>query len=321
MFQSAIEASQKSWFTYEPFTLLSIYKSFQRKFIEVYAPYQNVIERYRDVTKSEVYPITEEYLSDKKVAEENVVLLKNAIELWRSAAQTTDQIAPLLFHYSWHCFNSFFTYTFFRWEPQHANSHGIETPSDFITDDVKRIKLSFGKNKNNRIERGMFQRLIDTWILLGCEPAFGEFFPVFEQNNTIDFLPNEWWLLKDSKCLELSKLMDFDPHEFTRRYWQTFGRDKLIKNDSFSNSMGLPTNVLKDYLILFAASSIARYRPILWSSVLSGETSDKSEFALKYRNALLTFSQFGANSNRFLYQLGNFMFDVMKGKFEFKHLS
>lgn len=132
------------------------------------------------------------------------------------------------------------------------------------------------------------------------------------KEDSIDFLPNEWWLLKDSKCLELSKLINFDPNEFTRGYWRTFGRTNLVHNDSFSNSTGLPTSVLKGYLILFAASSIARYRPILWSSILTGENEDKAAFALAYRNALLTFSQFGINSNSFLNRFSIFTVDIMK---------
>lgn len=223
MFQSAIEASQNSWFAYEPFTLLSIYKAFQRNFIKVYSPYEYLVESYRNTTKREVYPITEEYLDNNKIAEENIVLLKNAIELWRSASQTTDEIAPLLFHYSWHCFNSFFAYTFFRWEPQHASSHGIETRSESITDDIGKIILKFGKERRNRIEKGLFQRLIDTWTLLGGSPAFGEFLPMFQEEK-ISFFPNELCLLKESRCLELSKLLEFNPKECFSRYSKTFGK-------------------------------------------------------------------------------------------------
>jgi hypothetical protein len=41
------------------------------------------------VTTRAIHPISVEYLDkNPEVAEENVALLKNAIELWRSAAQT-----------------------------------------------------------------------------------------------------------------------------------------------------------------------------------------------------------------------------------------
>jgi hypothetical protein len=77
---------------------------------------------------------------------------------------------------------------------------------------------------------------------------------------------------------------------------------------------------MKSYIILFAVSSIARYRPILWSSILSGENEDKGRFALEYRNALLRYGQFGINSISFLHEFSNVLFDLMKGKFKLKHL-
>jgi hypothetical protein len=68
LFESAVEASQQSWSSYEPFTLLSIYKSFQENFIMAYAPCEYIIQNYRNVTKRDVYPITRKYLEENKVA-------------------------------------------------------------------------------------------------------------------------------------------------------------------------------------------------------------------------------------------------------------
>ena len=321
MFHSAVEAAQKSWFFYEPFTLLSTYKTFQKRFIDAYSPYEKLVERYRTVTKREIYPVTEEYLADNKIAEENVALLKNAIELWRSASQTTDAIAPLLFHYSWHCFNAFFVYTFFRWKPQHGSSHGIEIPSETLNEDIMKLTLRFRKEEKKEGEtRGLFQRLIDTWTLLGASPAFSAFLPVLE-GSQIEFCPNQLFFLEKSKSLELAQLMKLDPvNDYERKYWSTFGREKLLQNTSFINSMNLPTRILQSYLLLFVASSVARYRPILWSSILSGGAESEAAFAFAYRSALLTYAQFGINSHSFLDQLASLMSNLMQGKFELKKL-
>jgi hypothetical protein len=251
----------------------------------------------------------------------NVALLKNAIELWRSASQTTDAIAPLMFHYSWHCFNAFFAYTFFRWKPRHGTSHGIEIPSETLNEDIMKLTVRFRKEEKTEGEtRGLFQRLIDTWTLLGASPAFSAFLPILE-GNQIEFCPNQLFLLEKSKSLELAQLMNFDPvNDYERLYWKTYGREKLVQNTSFINSMNLPTCILQSYLILFIASSVARYRPILWSSVLSGGTQGEAALAFAYRNALLTYSQFGINSHSFLDQLASLMSDLMSGKFELRLL-
>ena len=312
MFHSAVEASQKSWFAYEPFTLLSKYKSFQRNFIKLYAPYEYLVKSYRTTTKNQVFPITTDYLdSNLEVSEENVALLRNAIELWRNATQTTDAIAPILFHYSWHCFNSFFAYTFFRWEPPHSKSHGIYVSN--LSDDVGKIMINISKKD------GIFQRVVDTWSCLGGSLALSEYLPMFK-GDKIEFQTNQMPLFKKIKCLELSQLLDFKPHEYEREYWKRFGREKLVQNHSFSNSMGTPTKIMQSYLTLFVASSVARYRPVLWSSILAGETEKKAHFALAYRNALLMYAEFGINSNSFLNRLGGLINDLITGKFELKHL-
>lgn len=279
------------------------------------------MERYRNVTNREIYLVTEEYLVKNKIAEENIALLKNAMELWRNASQATAAIAPILFHYSWHCFNSFFAYTFFRWEPQHGTSHGTEIPSETMNGDIRKLRLRFRKeDAKDGQTRGLFQRLIDTWTLLGGSPAFSAFLPVLESGQ-IQFCPNQLFLLEESKSLELEQLIVFDPvNDYERKYWNTFGREKLIQNTSFSNSMNLPTCILQSYLLLFAASSVARYRPILWSSILSGAVAGEAAFALAYRKALLAYAQFGLNSHSFLNQLESPIYNLSLGKFELKKL-
>ena len=81
----------------------------------MYTPFHKSVEIYSEKVKREVFPITEEYLKkNPEVSKQNVALLKNAMELWREATHTTDAVAPIRYHYSWHCFNSFFIYTFFQ---------------------------------------------------------------------------------------------------------------------------------------------------------------------------------------------------------------
>jgi hypothetical protein len=115
-------------------------------------------------------------------------------------------------------------------------------------------------------------------------------------------------------------LLNFNPYDHERAYWKEFGREKLVMNPSFNFWMGKPTRIVQSYLILFVASSIARYRPILWASILSGDTKEKADFALSYRDALLEYAQFGVNSASFLQLFSNLLNDLMQNKFELKHL-
>ena len=111
----------------------------------------NPIEKLQTL---KIYTINENYLNKNfEVPEEDVALLKNSIELWRNSARTTEAIAPILFHYSWLCFNSFFAYTFFRWGQKHSQSHGVYVSN--MNDNIEKIKISISKRN------GIFQR---RWI-------------------------------------------------------------------------------------------------------------------------------------------------------------
>ena len=311
LYRSAVEIAQKSWFSYEPLTLLSRYKRFQRNFITLYSPFEYLLRNYRKVTMNQIFPITEDYIKEKQVTEENIALLKNSIELWRNAMQTTEAIAPILFHYSWHCFNSFFAYTFFRWKPQHSRSHGIFVSK--LTDDIGKIEITIDQ------KNGVFQRVVDTWSCLGVSLVFSGYLPMFKDNGIV-FVANKIPFLNESTCFNVTQLLNFDACKQERRYWKEFGRENLVFNPSINFYMAVPSRILQNYLILFVASSIARYRPILWSSIISGETEDKSAFALAYRKALLTYAEFGLNSHSFLNLITSFMNDLQKGRFELTRL-
>lgn len=84
---------------------------------------------------------------------------------------------------------------------------------------------------------------------------------------------------------------------------------------------GLPNEMMQSYLTVFAASNLARYRPILWHSVLVGEKPEQSLFAVKMRHALLKYALYGVNSKSLLDTISCLMRDIMSGKLEFKGLS
>jgi len=308
MFRSTLEEAEKAWFFYETLTLLYPYKSLQERIIEVYAPYRYIVEHYSEKVRHKVYPIEEEYIEENtEVAEENVALLKNAIELWRVASRTSDAVAPILYHYSWHCFNSFFVYTLFRWESQHVQSHGIRISK--WSDDIENIEIQF-------LKQGIFQRLIDTWTLLGASSAFSPFLPISDDNK-IDFIPNKYYLLKNSNYLSLNQLLSFNSGDFERTLYSEL-KEKLINCPFLINSISLPTDSLKSYLIIFIASSLARYRPILWNSVLTGKKPEQSTFAIHSRDALMDYTMGIVPTGGLLYQISRLFRDIANRKFEFR---
>jgi len=83
---------------------------------------------------------------------------------------------------------------------------------------------------------------------------------------------------------------------------------------------GLPSEIVQSYLTIFAASSLARYRPSLWHSVLIGEKPEQTRCAEKIRDALLKYARYGINSNSFLHIVSCLLKDIINGRFELTHL-
>lgn len=283
MFQSSVD---QAWLFYEQLTPLYYYKVVQRQVVEAYTRYRNIVERYSEKTGRKVQAVTMEYLREHpEVAEQNVALLKNAMELWRTASRASSAVAPMLYHYSWHCFNSFFVYTFFRWEPPHSSSHGITIDfRDLVDDNIEDVKVKISKRKD-----GLFQRLIDTWTLLGASLAFSPFLPVCQQRE-VNFEPDEHYLVSSSSRISLSQLLAFTSVDFEK----ALGKDKVRRARIPRTRVGIidPTDTIKNYLLVFASSNLARYRPIVWNSVLVGKTQEQSNLATQWKIALLGFRDF-----------------------------
>jgi hypothetical protein len=56
-----------------------------------------MVESYSRAKRCNVHAFTEQYLKESQVSEQNVALLKNAIEFWKEASNTSDAIAPILY--------------------------------------------------------------------------------------------------------------------------------------------------------------------------------------------------------------------------------
>lgn len=267
MWLTLIEETNQTWYSIELLALSYPYETIQSKIVRTFNPFANVVDHYSEIAERSVQLLTEEYIREHpEVAEQNVALLRNAIELWKTGTRTSDAIAPILVHYSWYCFNSFFVYSFFKWEPQHSRSHGIGIE---LSDNLEDMKIRIFKD-------GLFRRIMDTWTIIGAPLAFSPFLPIL-RNNKLHFQPNDMNLLGNSNELSLRELMKFDPVDFEKEL-NSKRRNNVVVCPFLANSIYLPNRFLKSYLLLFAASSIARYRPILWHSVLKGKGEFESDF-------------------------------------------
>lgn len=279
MWLSLPEGTSEAWFSFEPLTILYPYKSVQKKTAMALAPYTEIVRRYSELAKQPVSILSSDVLEQQpEILEENVALLKNAIELWRTSTKVSDAIAPILYHYSWHCFNSFFAYSFFKWEPRHTSSHGIGIK---LSDHLEEISLKIS-------EQGLFRRLVDTWTIIGVPLVFSRYLPIVKDDR-MEFTPNERYLPDQNGNISLRELVEFSPQEFERSL-NSEKYAELVKHIFLSSSVHLPNSFLQSYLLLFVASSLARYRPILWHSILAGKSQEESDFYLASSDATLDYT-------------------------------
>lgn len=313
MFQSFFEPSKRAWYFFEQLTLLHNYKLQQRNVIDGYLRYRYVLEKYSELTGRKIQPVTHEYLKEHdEVTQENMALLKNSIELWMTALKTTKAVAPILFHYSWHCFNSFLAYTFFRWKPPHGRGHGIKISK--WSDNLQDVKIQFGKGSSEKTP-GLFQRVVDTLTLLGLPSAFSEFLPVWKNDKEMEFIPNKQYLLKKSNEISLGKLLAFNAGDFARELENEIA---TLNPQFIVQPRYLPTKLLKSYIIAFAASSFARYRPIQWSKVMLGKTFEETTLAIEWNKAIHDYT-LGSDASGLLLEIES-LFSIMNvGKFFFKN--
>lgn len=234
MWLSSIEETSEAWLSLEPLTLLYPYKSVQKKITDAFFPYLEIPKRYSESTKQTIQLLSDEYVQKQPdVIEQNVALLKNAIELWKTAAKVSDAIAPILLHYSWHCFNSFFVYSIFRWEPRHTKSHGVKI---VLSDELKEIEIQI-------LETGLFKRLIDTFTIIGTPLVFSRFLPLIK-NEKIEFMSNDNYLPDQNNRIPLKQLLDYDAVGYEKTMYAS-RKDELITAHFLPIQFIFPINLFK----------------------------------------------------------------------------
>jgi hypothetical protein len=290
------------WRNFETLTLLHPYKTLQSQIAKTFARQEDVIKRYSEISRNSIEILTTEYLEEHpEVTSQNVALLRNAMELWKIASQTSDMVAPVLYHYSIHCFISFFNYTFFRWTPEHVSSHGI-TISKWSNE---LLEIEIAVKKSNKT---LFQRFVDTGVLLGAWLAFSPHLPIME-NEEVAFVSNGHFLFRASERISLKQLLAFDAETFDRSVNAEMPGKHLVT--PFSGAPYSPSSYFKDYVIVFAASSLARYRPYFWVDILEGKTAESSDFGLALTGALVNIPR------QFFHDVSLVFQEIRNGRFNF----
>ena len=172
---------------------------------------------------------------------ENTIHLSQALNLGMLAKDAIPAVKPFLYHYAENSLFAFFSYTLFQYQ-EHANNHGLHIMWDVNIDAIK-VRID---------KHGMFSRILDVYFLLGHDTHFSPFKHKTLEDGKIEFEVNTHVLsIINEPSLTIKELIE------------------LRSSQVQSMSNGHIVDMI-DFVLLFFASSLSRYRPNHWQEIVTG---------------------------------------------------
>lgn len=294
---------------FERYTYNFTYKQTIHKIAGCYPKkYYDIVRDYNNKCPRQLHLLKREHINnDVELITRNVVLLKNSMELWNTAKNTSDAISPILFHYSFNCFNSFFVNSFFKWNPPRTHGHGV---SPILPENVENMGIQIHK------KNGLFPRILDLLTIVGVPLVFHNIIPKRNEDN-IEFIENNNLYQDEKGIIPLTSILNFNSLERYRNF-EIRDEERIIPT-FFTREGRIPisarmNNILNSFLLIFLTSCIARYRPALWRSMLPGENKFHRDFMIKYNDAIYDYT-IGENGFGFMTQVYDMMSRLSRDPF------
>lgn len=209
-------------------------------------------------------PLTQKKF-DNKIWRKNKILrcttfLKNSNEFFNTARNSSIDTQPIFYYYGMSYLFSFLIESFIDFNKPRKH-HGIFVNSK---GDVNKITFKYSPN-------GFFQRLVHSLTILQYPSSFSSFMTDFD-NNKYSILKEISTAFTISNKNEIS-MNDLINHDFVdESYNANFGIINYI--DDFQSRYQAASNIIRDFLLIYISSSVARYDPKLWRQIYSGEETD-----------------------------------------------
>ena len=252
------------------------YKQFQKEIVIGKAFLQKNLENFKQEAESLACIIGDEDL--ESLSYQNSIFKRNSRELLEESYKVSDRIRPIIAYYAVQQYAAFFIYTVFKYPITSVSAgHGLS------------IYWGEGKEANiNSIEvelhnTGFFRRFADTFTILGYPSAYSLWLPIQQENWQDVFVENFLSSRIEPSKVGLLSLMNFGFKESERatEFQQKF--PKQVYSD-------IADWFLTDFILLFVASDLARYRPQLWKQVLEGKSKNEAEFNRRMKTVYDVFS-------------------------------
>ncbi len=185
--------------------------------------------------------ISEPLIESKEFLIRQTIAFSQASYFGDSAQNAPLEVKPLLYHYAENSLFSLFVYSILSYLPQHSSGHGLNIIWDENVDDIK-IEIR---------NYGFFPRILDCYSICNASTHFSS---IVYNERTKRF--------RDPKS----------PYPFHKEPKLKL-KDVIKLRESLGNDLQGYYYDIIDFILLFFASSMARYRPYQWSEIARGETS------------------------------------------------
>lgn len=189
-----------------------------------------------------------------------ITFLKNSKEFLEAAKTASIDTKPIFYYYSISYLFTFLMESFVDFDDSKIKHHGLYLNSN---GGVERIAFSYNQ------KGGFFERLVHTLSILNYPSSFSSFISDLDDKNHIVLREQKTDIsISNGNSILLNKLLE---HNFKIDY----GKLKLNKHPAGIYYKYERTSViLKDFILIFLSSVIARYNPILWKNIYLGEKSN-----------------------------------------------
>lgn len=212
--------------------------------------YQKIMQEYSDEknrimnTNEPITLNTDADLTSQEFLIQNTTFFSQAKYFGDIAKNSTPETKPLLFYYAEISLYAFFIYSLFTY-PTPSKSHGLTVDWKSNLKDTK-VKI---------LKKGFFSRIVDCYSILECETHFSI-------------------LTYDTS----SKKLGETKYQHSLLNEPSLTLEELIKlRESLGNDANGHYYDVIDFILIFFASSMARYKPYFWHKIIKGQ--EGTEFA------------------------------------------
>lgn len=241
--------------------------------------YKSRVDSFRNNSKisSDIFlPLNEKKYSNKEWRNHKIqyctTCLKNFKEFFDTAKGTSIDTQPILYYYSVAYLFSFLINSFIEIQKPKKH-HGIYVSvennlSEYQVDGKKINEIKFKYNQGG----GFLNRLVHTLSIIQYPSYFSEFITDFNDSNCILRSQTTELSISNSNEILLNNLVKHDFNEDCLKIMNEIQINWLL--DDFQERYEKTSNIIRDIILIFISSYLARYHPIWWKQIYLGEKSD-----------------------------------------------